>query len=141
MRSAPQATALVLPLERFSEPAAAEPAWRALEAFLADATGCRAAHASPPQVFAKVAALLNSSRHADAHASSLDAVDRARRAALARQLDRKHLGGWYARLGEALGYDDEGHDRSVRHPTVGASALRDEVRALCLGRHADAAWL
>ena len=130
----------MLPLERFAEPAAAEPAWRALEAFLADATGCRAAHASPPQVFAKVAALLNSSRHADAHASSLDAVDRTRRAALARQLDRTHLGGWYARLGVALGYG-AGRGWAVRHPTVGASALRDEVRALCLGRHADAAWL
>ena len=129
----------MLPLERFSDPTAAEPAWHALQVFLADATGCRAAYASPPQVFAKVAALLNRSRHADTHASSLDAVDRARRAALARRLDRKHLGGWYARLGAALGYD-EGH-RTVRRPTIGASALRGEVRALCLGRHADAAWL
>ena len=134
-----QATALVLPLERFADPATAEPAWRALQAFLAAGTGCRDALTDPPQVFAHVAALLHRSRR-DEHASSLAAAEAAHRAALARKLDRQHLGGWYARLGAALGYT-EWHGTVPHWTPAVPTQLRDEVRALCVGRHADADWL
>jgi len=87
-------------------------------------------------VWARLRALLAPSQRSS-HASQAAAGVTERNRRRARQLDREHLAGWYAKMGVLLGYPDRGNGMVHGSELPGDLAVA-QVRTLCAGLHADA---